>query len=1164
MHLSAAGSERHAMARRYLRLLSAALVSIIALQGAAEAQQFILKEQLGQTYGPELVTYQVTFARREQVSVRDVQIRSETELLPAQFLNAELWPGTLDIRRARVAFISDLRAFGEKRFVLEPKKAEQSASDLSVRYLSGAVELATSKFAVRLFLGTQRYDTAVDSRNAPAPIVALRLPNGIWAGSSRFYGNKPVRYCHGKLTEQGPVILEWEGLWEYVDGEALHMRVQLAAGDSRVLVETSYSGQAPNDGWELMLPDAPNLHLPIASEWGNNPWGKGLTPSNQTGETMNVHLAREPQGVITSLVPWADWWDGRTQTAWRFNIPDVGDVLCLESYDAGAWITPDPRGTLVSWGNPYQRSKWVDLVSTANNDLVIRFSNALGARKWLMGSSDGGLGRELDRVKEYVLDWPADPSVTYPHLYISRKELEEFRRSQQGRAARLEQLLAGIPQDASRGGTYALHMALRAYVLTGKRDIAERGRLVERAEALGRMALDRKFDFMRDSAFLVNVFDALAGEDVLTAEPHRVLKARVAWLGYHLADPSTWSSERGYGSGNLDMHVSYIVNLGLVAALFPDHPMARQWGDTAITWLERWLNEYVGPGGEWPENTHYTNVSLSVMLPFLIAASNSGISPLLHSPSLRRLMLWLSYQYAPRDPRYSMQRTLVGYGKGTAGERFALPGIYAKAIAHSDPKLSAELQWLWLASGRSSNIPNRTMAGFEDVVTDPTLFSKAPDWGSTANSHYTIFSNGLANADEHYTFLLTSGLASVSGGETGAIVAMYAYGKPLSALFGNGEWGPWTRHARLQNRVLAARDWDERNASTTGHGEPLVFDRLQGITSQSSFLPRQDYARYRAAITGAVRRNYEVAQNVPVMPTSRPIAKGPVHWTRQLLFVRDNTPAGIHYYLLRDSVTGDQPTEWNMWSMSERLLPAQEAAEAQPFSTPLPGATIIESHELPLTNRYTAIGQYGVDLEYFIAAPTNTPRYTMRWGFTQAPGWNHVPEGFGEYQDLLHLHLPGNGAYYLALFPHTRTKNTPKFNALGAGRIIRVSSVFGTDWGFLNADEAIAEADGVRFEGTAASVQDRTHEIVLALGAAGQVRYKEYELRASQPTSLRFLSDAITLELEDNHPGHTVVVSTGHPLTLRTPIAGVVLETTPAGARIFLPSDVNRVALKRV
>jgi hypothetical protein len=527
-------------------------------------------------------------------------------------------------------------------------------------------------------------------------------------------------------------------------------------------------------------------------------------------------------------------------------------------------------------------------------------------------------------------------------------------------------------------------------------------------------------------------------------------------------------------------------------------------------------------------------------------------------------MRWLSYQYAPPDPRYSMQRTLVGYGKGTAGERFALPGIYAKAVAHSDPTLSAELQWLWLASGKSSNIPNRTMAGFEDVVMDPTLFSKAPDLGSTANPHYTIFSNGFANADEHYTFLLTSGLASVSGGETGAIVAMYAYGKPLSVLFGNGEWGPWTRHARLQNRVLAARDWAESDASTTGSGKPLVLDRLEGVASQSSSLPRQDYARYRAAIAGEVRHNFEVAQNVPVLPTSKPIAKGAVHWTRQLLFVRDNNPAGINYYLLRDSVTGDQPTEWNMWSMSERLLPAQEASKTQPFSTPPPGATIIESHELPLTNRYTAIGQYGVDLEYFIAAPTDTPRYTMRWGFKQAPGWNHVPEGFGEYQDLLHLHLPGNGAYYLALFPHIQGKNIPKFDALGAARIIRVTGEFGTDWGFLNADEAIAEVDGVRFEGTAASVQDRTHELVLALGAAGQVRYKEYGLRASRPASLRLFSDAITLEVEDNHQGHTVIVLTGYPLTLRTPIVGVALESTPVGARVFIPSGVTRVALKRV
>ena len=169
------------------------------------------------------------------------------------------------------------------------------------------------------------------------------------------------------------------------------MRVQLAAGDSRVFVETSYSGEAPNEGWELILGDMPNLHLPVVSEWGNNPWGKGLTPSNQAAETVNIELAREPLGLITSLVPWGDWWDGRTQTSWRFNMPGIGDVLSLERYDAGAWIKPAPRGTNVSWGNPYQRSKWIDLVSQANKEIVIRFANGSGARKWLMGGP-GRLG----------------------------------------------------------------------------------------------------------------------------------------------------------------------------------------------------------------------------------------------------------------------------------------------------------------------------------------------------------------------------------------------------------------------------------------------------------------------------------------------------------------------------------------------------------------------------------------------------------------------------------------------------------------------------------------------------------------------------------------------------------------------------------------------------
>ena len=71
---------------------------------------------------------------------------------------------------------------------------------------------------------------------------------------------------------------------------------------------------------------------------------------------------------------------------------------------------------------------------------------------------------------------------------------------------------------------------------------------------------------------------------------------------------------------------------------------------------------------------------------------------------------------------------------------------------------------------------------------------------------------------------------------------------------------------------------------------------------------------------------------------------------------------------------------------------------------------LVPARELPAGSRYTAIGQFNMDVEFFVASPAGTPRHTLRYG-----GFNNsrVPE----YQDLLHLQQPGDGAYYVAIFP---------------------------------------------------------------------------------------------------------------------------------------------------
>lgn len=54
-----------------------------------------------------------------------------------------------------------------------------------------------------------------------------------------------------------------------------------------------------------------------------------------------------------------------------------------------------------------------------------------------------------------------------------------------------------------------------------------------------------------------------------------------------------------------------------------------------------------------------------------------------------------------------------------------------------------------------------------------------------------------------------------------------------------------------------------------------------------------------------------------------------------------------------------------------------------------------------------------MDVDYFIASPSETPRHTLRYGGIDRSHQRRI----SQYQDLLHLQLPGDGAYYAALFP---------------------------------------------------------------------------------------------------------------------------------------------------
>ena len=111
---------------------------------------------------------------------------------------------------------------------------------------------------------------------------------------------------------------------------------------------------------------------------------------------------------------------------------------------------------------------------------------------------------------------------------------------------------------------------------------------------------------------------------------------------------------------------------------------------------------------------------------------------------------------------------------------------------------------------------------------------------------------------------------------------------------------------------------------------------------------------------------------------------------------------------------------------------------------------------------------------------------------------------------------------------------------------------------------AKAECEGVRFGGEAASVQDREGGLVLSLGAAGEVRYREYGLSAEKPAAVRTQKDSLTVSVPTGHAGTTMTLTAPGDWTLKHPPTGATMSRKGADRYVLaLPAGTVSVKLTK-
>jgi len=1187
--------------------IAAALTAtaLVASDAAAGQQTFVLEDHINREWRRELVSFPVTF-EKDICRADSLSLRGPNGAVACQLTDVTHWPGGTFARSATLWFIGDAPKLTRNEYVLsyadKPTAIGQPKTDLKVTRRKDQVEFTSKHFGIRLLLGKKSYRKPAAAKNVPGPVLAFKSGDGKWfGGGSRLYGPLKMSGYRARMLEEGPVLARWAVRYTYADKNTLTLTVTMAAGDNTVFfeqtadrdaVDIARTGNIINGGMAGGSPKDNGVRIGISrglaplvfrchkEYYDRRPFFKAH--KTKIHDWADIPLGPYKPGVVTHLVPWRDWWSTYTQGEIRLRRTDRKSELRVLCWDGGAWVEPKQPPPLQGAG-----AKAVPLVKKADGSIVMSVSTLAGVRKfsfgetgipkkdvyrqvgykfgrarrlWQWETNDPRVGRGLNIAKDYVLEWDEPAGAGHPRMFISADELKARQPELRKDKKRIAELRKEGKIISSLPGVYEAY-AMVAYLRTGDAKI---GRELKLAQRLGKhLNLLGEYDIRGAGLYMACSYDGLIDSPLITPKQRKLFRAQMAFTAYKWADPGTWSAERGFCGGNPNMTVVIEMIRGLMACMLRTHPESANWGKAAVKSMKGFMKQ-VGPKGEWHESIHYSHTSTSTLLPFAIAARRAKLYDFLadedgKGPSgIKRLLSYLAKSYTPADPQRGGRRVTPPWGRATCGADFGHTGVMAAVTAGSDPAFSRQMQWIWKRTGYSLKISHygQRFGGFEELLADRKLPEQTPDWGSERFPKVgVVMRHGLGTPYEHYLSVLTEPgtTYAVRGTEAGAVTKWFCRGVPIGGAFADGYDH---RHQIFMSSVQPSRQRGEMSK---------LFDvaAYYGKSTVHSFapLPGADYLDYQFDPHSVDKRwaGSGIKTSIPEWPPILGKGKLPMTWRRQLLLVKDVDPAKTSYMVLRDTVGGKQPNMWQFWTLSEKIGTPEQVRDRKRFLADKPGNKPVESRELK-GDRFTAIGQFGMDTEYYIAAPTDTPRHTLRCG----EKYGYPIKDLQEFQDLLHLQLPGDGHYFVVLFPRLPRENVPTFETLAEGTVVKITGDFGTDYAFLSDKNITAMAEEATFAGTVGSVQDRKDGLILSLGAAGRVGYKDQVLESDGAVGLSVGQTKLSLGFSPNHKDQTVTLKTvGRWKPAGRAPASVKVTKTDGGYRLTVPAGVSSVVLNK-
>lgn len=1060
-------------------------------------QTFTLTDHLGMAWEHELVTFELN-ATTNPVTLQ--LIGPFNQNIAFQLIQRD--------GKQCIAFHADLTSLQTASYKLQ--QSHSAASQLQANNAAG-IHIDQSNDYIELTNGVTGIRLHANAKNAASqgPIAGVLMPDGSWSLLGSITGLSNIKEYQATLTATGPVYAQVTTHYLFDDGSTWDATFQLNAGEPVVIIHEQMNNLPEIAQWKLKLPKA-NVPSHLMYRAGND----GRDAKTLQDALIVADLAVEPNpqtrypgkdrtdAGFWQLNPWISWWtynnaaayqlmylpknthlakvsDGQTRTAYDWHLQNIITQetpqkaaipsLLIAAGKAGSWTIPGRNG----------KNHGFTLKPENDGSFDINIPLNWPSRIWLLGSTTDKrtfyantdvtlahamlikhLDRPLDEIKELVLAWPANENLPYPQLFPSKARIKELQE---------QTMKLGFDSQRKR-------LDIKKYMLEGRTD-------PERAAEFSKMAIDASINSA--AGYFINASpsngsgrnaainssqhqigrgvesaalaaDLAFGYGEMSAADQELVRARLALAAYYIAGNDVVSPERGLAQLE-NMTAMLYGGLGLVAAVIPDHPMAKTWAARTAAVYEESLNNWCGPNGGWSECPHYQLASLNSFLMFGLATANSGISDFLYDERIKKSVAFLAKIASPADPRHNHTRHLPPIGNTYLNVQSDVFAIMAAIYRDRDPVFASHMQWMWEQQGK----PTTFVIGGDVSIQwfNSFLYRDINPVNPNYHSEYfplfgAVFRDAYATPNETY-MVYHHGPASGHYDFDQASFEMWAKGQPLMLDWGyNGRMPAW-----LHNTASFA---STRGAITSYISTPLSdYTKSEQIGWQRDILfiksPKQDGPAYFVIQDDVTRFNSQSKDNA--------------------LWYWFNTKENPTRHGQRIEVKGAENVTLDVW-LDKQAADSLAGYDAKSWAKQQ--ADMTEQKQPPTAN----------------VNPDNLVKTTLiNTSAWEGRGQKYWQRG-ATIQHGLSIPVNVNQRVRTVLFPREDSQNPVKIQPLADGNGLHVIFDQGEDYLFIS-DETIdfnLPGQNIKFKGKTGVIQIRQNEISLILLDGQSIQYQSAAL----------------------------------------------------------------------